>query len=131
MTAATDDRAERTERAGSRRRTDLVVWVALMVLLAATMAVSLFQLGALNVILNLGIAVAKAVLIGWFYMHLRGSTGMTRLFSIAVLFWLAVMFGLTLNDYISRGWYNTVQGPEMWRHEGSPIPPSRPGLSGR
>ena len=59
-----------------------------LALLAATYGVSFLQLGIFNPILNFSIAVAKAGLVAWFFMHLRAATGIVRLFAGAALLWL-------------------------------------------
>ena len=86
----------------SDRQTFLLVDVALLMLLAATYGVSFLHLGIFNPILNLSIAVTKAGLVAWFFMHLRGATGIVRLFAGAALLWLVIMFGLGLNDWLTR-----------------------------
>jgi cytochrome c oxidase subunit 4 len=86
----------------SDRQTFLLVDFALLMLLLATYGVSFLHLGIFNPILNLGIAVAKAGLVAWFFMHLRAARGIVRLFAGAALLWLVIMFGLGLNDWLTR-----------------------------
>lgn len=86
----------------SDRRVLFEVYIGLQLLLAATIGVSFLHLGAFNPILNFGIAATKAALIAWFFMHLRAATGVVRLFAGAALFWLLIMFGLGLSDWIAR-----------------------------
>jgi len=76
-----------------------------------TVAVSRLELGEYNFICAISIAIVKASLVLWFFMDLRRSTSMTRLFVGAGLFWLAIMLALTLSDYWSRGW---VPAPRWW-----------------
>jgi cytochrome c oxidase subunit IV len=38
-----------------------------------------------------------------FFMHVRYSTRMTALTAVAGFFWLAILIGLTMADYASRG----------------------------
>lgn len=35
-------------------------------------------------------------------MHLRAASGIVRLFAGAALLWLVIMFGLGLNDWLTR-----------------------------
>jgi hypothetical protein len=35
--------------------------------------------------------------------HLREGSGLVRLFSVAALFWLLILFGLGLSDWLTRG----------------------------
>jgi cytochrome c oxidase subunit 4 len=75
---------------------------ALMVLTAATVIVANFDLGWANDVVAMGIAVTKALLVLWFFMHLRYSTRVTVLTAVAGFFWLAILIFLTLNDYATR-----------------------------
>ena len=85
------------------RGTLLLVYLACLMLLAATIGVAQLELGALNPLLNLSIASLKALLIAWFFMHLRESSGLVRVFAASALFWLLILFGLSLSDYLTRG----------------------------
>ncbi|MFL6201992.1 MAG: cytochrome C oxidase subunit IV family protein [Thermoanaerobaculia bacterium] len=78
------------------------VFAALIVLTAATVIVANFDLGWANNVVALGIAVTKALLVLWFFMHLRYSTRVTMLTALAGFFWLAILISLTLNDYLTR-----------------------------
>jgi len=78
------------------------VFAALLVLTAATVIVANFDLGWANDAVALGIAVTKALLVLWFFMHLRYSTRVTVLTALAGFFWLAILISLTLNDYLTR-----------------------------
>lgn len=90
-------------------RVYLWTWVALMALLAATFASAHYRLGTLNAIINLAISVAKTVLVAWFFMHLRRASALVVVFSVAALFGLALLFGLSGTDYLTR---HTV--PAAW-----------------
>lgn len=83
--------------------TYLFVYAALLLLLGATVLTAQFQLGIWNPVINLGIATVKAVLIAWVFMHLRESSGLVRLFAVAVLFWLFALVALSLVDWLTRG----------------------------
>lgn len=78
------------------------VWVALSVLLAATVITAYIPLGVFNTIINMAIAAAKVALILVFFMKLRSSSALIRLVSMAGLFWLVFMFALTAGDYLTR-----------------------------
>jgi cytochrome c oxidase subunit 4 len=82
----------------------LYLWVfaALMVLLVLTLAAAAKDLGEWNIIIAVTIAVIKAVLVVLFFMHLFWSTKLVKLFGVAALFWLAILFALTLGDYFTR-----------------------------
>ena len=80
-----------------------IVFVALLVLLIVTVAVSEVDLGAANFPVAASIASAKALLILLFFMHVRDSPPLIWLVAGAGFFWLAIMFGLTYSDYWYRG----------------------------
>jgi cytochrome c oxidase subunit 4 len=88
------------------RRTYFFVYVALMLLLAATIGAAFVDLGPLNWLIAVSIAMVKAVLVILFFMHVRASSQIVRIFVIAGFFWLAILVGLTLTDYLTRpgGW---------------------------
>jgi cytochrome c oxidase subunit 4 len=56
----------------------------------------------LNTIIALTIAFIKASIVVWFFMHVKFSSRLVKLSVGAGLFWLAIMFVLTLADYNSR-----------------------------
>jgi cytochrome c oxidase subunit 4 len=80
------------------------VFAALMVGTALTVVVAMFDLGAFNNIVMLSIACAKALLVVLFFMHVRWSTRLTWVVAASGFFWLLILFGLTMGDYLSRGW---------------------------
>jgi len=84
-------------------RTYILIFLALMVGTALTVAAAFVDLGAFNDAVALTIAVIKATLVVLFFMHVRGSSRMTKLTIVAGFLWLAILIGLTLSDYFSRG----------------------------
>jgi len=84
-------------------RTYYVVFAALVVLLLATVGVANVDLGWLNFPLAAAIASLKALLILLYFMHVRYSTPLVWLVAGAGFFWLAILFSLTLSDYLTRG----------------------------
>ena len=50
------------------------------------------------------IATIKGTLVVLFFMHLRYSPKLTIAAVIAAMFWLFIMFSLTMTDYLSRAW---------------------------
>jgi cytochrome c oxidase subunit 4 len=79
-----------------------LILAALLALLALTVGAALIRMGAFSTPVALGIAAAKAVLVALFFMHLQRSTGLTRLVACVGLFWLGILFVLSLNDYLTR-----------------------------
>jgi cytochrome c oxidase subunit 4 len=84
-----------------------LVFLALMVGTALTVAAAFVDMGALNNVVMLAIAITKATLVVLFFMHVRWSTRLTWVVAGAGFFWLLIMFSITMADYASRGW---VQG---------------------
>lgn len=80
------------------------IFGALVIGTILTYVVALFDLGALNNVLMLGIAMTKAVLVILFFMHVRWSTRLTWLVVASGFFWLAILFLITMSDYGTRGW---------------------------
>ncbi|MES2264364.1 MAG: cytochrome C oxidase subunit IV family protein [Pseudomonadota bacterium] len=92
----------------------VLVWIALLLLLAATAASALLQLGAWNSVLNLGIAALKAGLVMVFFMRLRSSHVLIRLTVITGMATLAILFALSGSDYLTREHYAApYQGPRQ------------------
>ena len=86
------------------RKTYFAIFFALLILTYATIAVSRVDLGRLNTIVALAIAVTKAVLVVLFFMHIRYSTRLTKLVVVGGFLWLALLIGFTMTDIVSRGW---------------------------
>ena len=91
------------------KKTYFIIFGALMVLTAATVLVATFDLGRLNVIVALSIAVLKATLVVLYFMHVRYSSKLTWVFVGAGFFWLAILVAFTLSDFATRGWTVTAK----------------------
>ena len=85
-------------------RTYASVFIALLVLTAATYVVATFDFGWLNTPIALAVAVLKASLVIIYFMGVRYNTPLTKVVVVAGFFWLFILFGLTLNDYLTRSW---------------------------
>jgi cytochrome c oxidase subunit 4 len=80
------------------------IWATLMVLTLTTVLASFAELGPFNIVVALVIATIKGTLVVLFFMHLRYSPKLTIAAVIASIFFLFIMFSLTMTDYLSRGW---------------------------
>ena len=80
------------------------VFGALMIGTALTVAAAFVDLGALNNVVMLLIASVKALLVILFFMHVRWSTRLTWVVAASGFVWLIILFGLTMTDYLTRGW---------------------------
>jgi len=86
-------------------RVYIVVFLALLVGTVLTAYVAFFNFpGPLNAVVALTIAVIKATLVVLYFMHVRYSSRLVWLVISAALFWLAIMFALTISDYSTRIW---------------------------
>ena len=79
------------------------VFFALMVLTATTVWAAFTDLGAWNDFVAMGIALTKASLVVMIFMQVRNSSRMVKITVVAGFLWLAILFGITLSDYFSRG----------------------------
>jgi cytochrome c oxidase subunit 4 len=91
-------------------RTYSLIFVALLVLAGLTTGIAYVDLGTLNTVAALAIAVIKMALVGLFFMHLWYGRGLTRIVVLAGFFWLALIVSFTLADVFSRSWI-TPPGP--------------------
>ena len=90
----------------------LKVFGALMVLTVLTVFVATINLGALNNIAMLGIAIVKALLVVTIFMHLRWSPKIVWIVAGGSVIWLLILFTMTLSDLMTRGWFE--QYPAGW-----------------
>ena len=86
------------------RRIYYIIFGILMVGTYLTVQAALFDLGALNTVVALTIAVFKAALVVLFFMHVKYSTRLTWAVVVGSVFWLGILLVLTLSDYLTRAW---------------------------
>ena len=89
----------------------VAIFLALMVLTAITVGVAFLDLGAMNTVVALVIAVTKALLVVLFFMHVRYSSSLTKVVVVAGFFWLLLLFFFTLADIKTRNW---TPDPPSW-----------------
>ena len=85
-------------------RTYFAVFGALVVLTVATAVVAYFDLKFMNTFVALTIAVTKATFVVWYFMGVRYNTPLTKVVVVAGFFWLLILFGLGMSDYLTRPW---------------------------
>ena len=85
-------------------KTYYLVFGALLALTLLTTSVAFADLGAWNSIIALTIAVAKALLVATYFMHLRHSQRLTLLVAGAGIIWLALLMVFAFADYLTRVW---------------------------
>jgi cytochrome c oxidase subunit 4 len=87
------------------RKIYVLIWLVLMVLTGLTAAVSFVNLGQWSAPVAMAIASTKALLVALFFMHLRYvQSKIVWLWAIAGVFWLTILFFLSMTDYITRGY---------------------------
>jgi cytochrome c oxidase subunit 4 len=64
----------------------------------------------LNTIVAMTIAVTKATFVVLYFMHVRYSTRLVWVIIGAALFWMGILFALTLSDFYTRPWLSTQTG---------------------
>jgi cytochrome c oxidase subunit 4 len=84
-----------------------MVFLALIAGTGLTVAAASVDMGPLNNVVMLTIAVIKATLVILFFMHVRWSTRLTWVIAMSGFFWLLILFSMGMSDYLTRGW---VQG---------------------
>ena len=105
---ATQDRApEHGEGHVPSRKPYFLTWGFLVVMTLATVLVAGFNLGPLNDVVALTIAVLKGTAVVLFFMHVRHSSNLTKLTVVSGFLWLAIMIFVTMSDYWTRGWLDT------------------------
>jgi cytochrome c oxidase subunit 4 len=86
------------------KSTYYLIFLALMVGTALTWWVAYIDLGPMNNVIMLTIAVTKATLVVLFFMHVKYSNKLTWTVIVGSVFWLAIMLVMTMNDYFTRDW---------------------------
>jgi cytochrome c oxidase subunit 4 len=81
-----------------------MIFGALLAMTALTIQVAFVDLGHFNIYAAMTIAVIKALLVVLFFMHLRYSSNLTKLFVSAGILWFAILIALTISDYFTRAW---------------------------
>jgi len=75
----------------------------LFVLTLATVGVTYIDLGELNLIVALAIAVTKATLVILFFMHVRWSERLVHVTVLSSISFLLILAAFSLADYLTRG----------------------------
>jgi cytochrome c oxidase subunit 4 len=84
------------------KRVYYTIFGILMLCTYLTVQIAFVDLGRLNVVAALTIAVFKAVLVVLFFMHVKYSPRLTWVVVIGAVFWLAILLALTSGDYLTR-----------------------------
>ncbi|HUQ87882.1 MAG TPA: cytochrome C oxidase subunit IV family protein [Vicinamibacterales bacterium] len=80
----------------------VTIFLSLMVLTGLTVGAAFVNLGQFNFLVAMIIAVFKASLVVWYFMHVKYQSHLTKLTVATGLFFLAILLGLMLIDYGSK-----------------------------
>ena len=80
------------------------VFAALIVGTILTYLAALVDFGFFNNVVMLAIAVTKMMLVILFFMGVRWNSRLTWVVAGSGFFFLLIMFGITMSDYMTRGW---------------------------
>jgi cytochrome c oxidase subunit 4 len=86
------------------KRIYYTIFAILMLCTYLTVQIAFFDLGVLNAVAALTIAVIKATLVVLFFMHVKYGTRLTWAVVVGSVFWLGILLALTMGDYLTRGW---------------------------
>lgn len=108
--------------------TYVLVFISLMVLLVATVWVALLPWDKwghtqFSVVIALIIAIIKASLVIFFFMHVKLANRLTQMFVAAAFVWLGIMFVFSFQDYLTRNWLPNSAG---WYNQYVEYNPSAP-----
>ena len=86
----------------------VTIFLALLVGTALTVMAAFYDFPwQFNTIIALTIASTKATLVVLYFMHVRYSSRLVWVIVAAALFWMAILFALTLSDYNTRQWLSS------------------------
>src|SRR6476620_7882247 len=80
----------------------ITIFLALLVGTALTVGAAFVNLGTFNFPVAMLIAVIKASLVVWFFMHVKYQSHLTKLALATGLFFLVILLGMMLIDYTGK-----------------------------
>ena len=86
------------------KRIYYLIFATLILLTLVTVDVAFYDWGLLSIYVALLIATCKALLVIFFFMHVRYSPPLTWVFAGAGFLWLAILIALTMSDFLTRTW---------------------------
>src|SRR5450755_5160836 len=92
-------------------RTYVAIWAILTFLTFITYTVAKIDMGSFNIVVAMGIAFFKMMLVIFFFMNVKNESPLTKLFAFAGFFWMLLLIGQTLIDYFTRNW---LPEGKMW-----------------
>src|ERR1700716_3940062 len=92
-------------------KTYVAIWATLTILTFVTYSVAKIDMGGFNIVVAMGIAFFKMMLVVLFFMNVKAESPLTKLYAGAGFFWMILLLGQTMLDYISRNW---MPGGKFW-----------------
>jgi cytochrome c oxidase subunit 4 len=92
-----------TEHHGPTLRVYGTIFVCLLVGTALTVYAATKDLGPMNNVVMLGIAITKATLVILYFMHVRYGPRLVWVLAGSGFAWLAILIAFTVADYVTRG----------------------------
>ena len=86
------------------KRVYYTIFAILMFCTYLTVQIAFLDLGVMNTVAALVIAVFKATLVVLFFMHVKYSPRLTWAVVMGSIFWLGILLALTMGDYLTRAW---------------------------
>lgn len=86
------------------KRVYYTIFAILLFCTYLTVQLAFLDLGSLNTVAALAIAVFKSALVVLFFMHVKYSPRLTWAVVLGSLFWLGILLTLTMSDYMTRAW---------------------------
>lgn len=83
-------------------RSQVLVWLALLILLAASAGLSHLPLGWWALVITTTVAIGQALLVLVVFMRLKSAHPVLRLIAVLSFAWPLLMVVLTLGDYLTR-----------------------------
>jgi cytochrome c oxidase subunit 4 len=82
-------------------KTFILVWIVLLILTGVTIRAAQMRMGAWSMLANILIASTKAILVLWFFMHLKFERKLFKLLLFVPIITISIIIGLTFFDI----WY--------------------------
>lgn len=93
-----DHPAEHTDNPGMV----IAIWAILVVGAVATIGLSFAGLGDKAIYIHMLISTVQLCLVAYFWMHLQRSDSLTWLTALSAFFFMIILFGMPLSDYLTR-----------------------------
>lgn len=90
-------------------------FIALTMLMTATVLIAQLPLGMLNLPVALLIAITKATLIVLIFMNVKYSDPLTWVFAAAGFLWLLILIGITITDFVFYDFGSPYTAPLPYR----------------